>query len=187
MKKNSVTSVLVPLAQGCEELEAITIIDLLVRAGVNVVTAGLDDAPVIASRGTKICPQTNIEALVNQSFDMVVLPGGLPGANHLRDSHTLIKILKHHAKNKCYLAAICAAPKVLAKAELLHNKTITCYPGALNDVVLNDTKITNKAIEIDGRIITSRGPGTAMDFSLALIGLLEGGEKRQEVEVGLVR
>jgi len=181
------TNVLVPLAQGCEELEAITITDLLVRAGINVTTAGLDEQPVIASRGTKIFPDTHIKALINKQFDMIVLPGGLPGANYLRNDKTVLQMLKNQANNNRYVAAICAAPKVLAKAGLLNNKTITCYPGALNDVELNDTQITGNAIEIDGKIITSRGPGTAMDFALALIELLEGSQKRHEVEASLAR
>ena len=88
--------VLVPLAQGCEELEAITITDLLVRAGVDVTTAGLDDKPVKASRGTTIIPDTSIDSVSDQTFDLVVLPGGLPGADNLRDSEKLQALLKKH-------------------------------------------------------------------------------------------
>jgi len=181
------TSVLVPLAQGCEELEAITITDLLTRAGMEVVTAGLDDQPVIASRGICIIPQTSIEKVAEKEFDLMVLPGGLPGADHLRDNKTVQKIIKNQAQNNRYLAAICAAPKALAEAGVLDNKTSTCYPGALNESNLQNTKLTNNAVEIDGKIITSRGPGTAMDFALTLIEMLEGKNKRDEVEKGLVR
>jgi len=179
--------VLVPLAQGCEELEAITITDLLVRAGIDVTTAGLDDQPVTASRGTRIIPQTNIDSVLNDTFDMVVLPGGLPGANHLRDDGRVQQILKHHSKANKFVAAICAAPKALASAGLLKGKTATSYPGTLES--LNDTSITvsSAAIEIDANIITSRGPGTAMDFALTLIELLEGRSKRDEIEQQLVR
>lgn len=181
------TSVLVPLAQGCEELEAITITDLLTRAGVDVITAGLDDQPVVASRGITIIPQTSIDKVQQSEFDMVVLPGGLPGADHLRDNETLQRILKNHAKNNRYLAAICAAPKALAEAGVLDNKTITCYPGALDKTDLKNTKLSKNAVEIDGKVITSRGPGTAMDFALTLIELLQGKDKRDEVEKGLAR
>ena len=90
--------VLVPLAQGCEELEAITITDLLVRAGVEVTTAGLDDQPVTASRGTTIIPDTSIDAVLDQNFDLIVLPGGLPGADHLRDDENILALLKNHAE-----------------------------------------------------------------------------------------
>ncbi|MCK5002478.1 MAG: DJ-1/PfpI family protein [Gammaproteobacteria bacterium] len=176
---------LVPLAQGCEELEAITITDLLVRAGVDVTTAGLDDQTVIASRGTHIIPDTNIETVKNELFDLIVLPGGLPGADHLRDDIRLQTLLQQHAQNNKLIAAICAAPRALAAAGLLEGKKITCYPGALDEYPQLDVRST--AIEIDGQIITSRGPGTAMDFALTLIELLKGLEKCTEIEHQLVR
>jgi len=181
------TSVLVPLAQGCEELEVVTITDLLTRAGIEVITAGLDGQVVVASRGLHVLPQTQIEKVSDRLFDMVVLPGGLPGANHLRDNEYVQAILKSHANNNRYVAAICAAPKALAQAGLLKNKRATCYPGALDDCSLDNISITKNVIEIDGKIITSRGPGTAMDFALKLIELLIGSDKRIEVEKTLVR
>lgn len=178
---------LVPLAQGCEELEAITITDLLVRAGVNVTTAGLDDQPICASRGMRLLADTTIDKVINNTYDLIVLPGGLPGADHLSDNSNLQELLKRHASNNKLLAAICAAPKVLASAGLLENKTVTCYPGALQSSPLNNTVIKNSAVEIDGNIITSRGPGTAMDFTLQLIELLLGADKREEINAQLVR
>lgn len=181
------TKVLVPLAQGCEELEAITITDLLVRAGIEVTTAGLDDQPVVASRGTKIIPDTQIKNIIEKQFDMVVLPGGLPGADFLRDNQMVMDILKNHAADGKYVAAICAAPKALVQAGLLENKTATSYPGVLESLNLKNTLVKTTAIEIDGKIITSRGPGTAMDFALTLIEILIGKDKRDEVEKGLVR
>ena len=179
--------VLVPLAQGCEELEAITITDLLVRAGVDVTTAGLDDKPVKASRGTTIIPDTSIDSVSDQTFDLVVLPGGLPGADNLRDSEKLQALLKKHAGEGKYIGAICAAPKALAAAGLLSGKAATAYPGVLHALDIQDIDIKETAVEIDGNIVTSRGPGTAMDFALSLIELLEGAEKREEVNKQLVR
>ncbi|MCW8955681.1 MAG: DJ-1/PfpI family protein [Gammaproteobacteria bacterium] len=179
--------VLVPLAQGCEELEAVTITDLLTRAGIEVITAGLDDRPVKASRGITLLPDTTIKQVLNDSFDMVVLPGGLPGANHLRDDARIQTLLKQQAASNKPVAAVCAAPKALASAGLLEGKTVTCYPGSLNDSGLTNTTITSSAIQIDGNIITSRGPGTAMDFALILIELLAGKEKRDEINQQLVR
>jgi len=176
---------LVPLAQGCEELEAITITDLLVRAGVDVTTAGLDDQIVTASRGTRIIPDTHITAIKNESFDLIVLPGGLPGANHLRDDPVLQSLLKRHATDNKLIGAICAAPRALAAAGLLEGKRVTCYPGALDEYPQLDVRTT--AIEIDGQIITSRGPGTAIDFALMLIELLEGKKNRDKIEQQLVR
>jgi len=179
--------VLVPLAQGCEELEAITITDLLVRAGVTVTTCGLDDIPVVASRGATLIPDTNIDEVLNKNFDLIVLPGGLPGAEHLRDNSALQALIKKQLAENRYLAAICAAPIALAKAGALKGRTATGYPGVL--AALNDASITlsEKAIEIDNKIITSRGPGTAMDFALTLIELLEGKETRDRVNAQLVR
>lgn len=179
--------VLVILAQGCEELEAITITDLFVRAGIHVTTAGLDDKPVKASRGTCIIPDTNIDTVMNNIYDLVALPGGLPGANYLCDDSRVQNILKKHAANNKYIAAICAAPKALARAGLLENKTVTAYPGTLTSLNLLSTTIKETAIEIDDKIITSRGPGTTMDFALTLIEILQGKEKRDEVDNQLVR
>ena len=179
--------VLVPLAQGCEELEAITITDLLVRAGVEVTTAGLDDQPVTASRGTTIIPDTSIDRVLDQTFDLIVLPGGLPGADHLRDDKNILALLKTHAAKGKYIGAICAAPKAIAAAGLLDGKKATAYPGVLEGLDNEQIDVRATAIEIDGNIVTSRGPGTAMDFALTLIELLEGAEKRDEVNRQLVR
>jgi 4-methyl-5(b-hydroxyethyl)-thiazole monophosphate biosynthesis len=179
--------VLVPLAQGCEELEAITITDLLVRAGISVTTCGLDEHPVKASRGTTIIPDTSINDVMAETFDLIVLPGGLPGADHLRDNVQLQTLMKKQADENKYLAAICAAPKALAQAGLLDGKTATSYPGVLDALDNKNISISTRAVEIDGNIVTSRGPGTAMDFALTLIELLEGKEKRDEVNRQLVR
>ena len=179
--------VLVPLAQGCEELEAITITDLLVRAGINVTTCGLDNQPVIASRGTTIVPDTSITSVLDRSFDLIVLPGGLPGADHLRDNEHVQTLIKNQVSANKYMAAICAAPKALAKAGALTNKRATSFPGVLAALDDNSITITDNAVEIDGNIITSRGPGTAMDFTLSLIELLAGKEKREEINKQMVR
>jgi 4-methyl-5(b-hydroxyethyl)-thiazole monophosphate biosynthesis len=178
---------LVPLAQGCEELEAITITDLLVRAGVDVTTAGLDNKPVTASRGTRIIPDTSIDAVANETYDLIVLPGGLPGANYLRDDTRIQALLKKHASEDKLIGAICAAPQALASAGLLDGKKATGYPGVLEAVSNDRIEISPSAVEVDGNVITSRGPGTAMDFALTLIELLEGPEKREEINNQLVR
>ena len=181
------SQVLVPLAQGCEELEAITITDLLVRAGIEVTTAGLDKQPVTASRGITIIPDTSIDAVLDKTYDLIVLPGGLPGADHLRDDKNIQKLLKNHADKGKYIGAICAAPKAMAAAGLLEGKKATAYPGVLEALGNEQIDVKDSAIEIDGNIVTSRGPGTAMDFALTLIELLEGPAKRDEVNRQLVR
>jgi len=182
-----VPRVLVPLAQGCEELEAVTIIDLLRRAGIEVISAGLDAENITASRGVKLVPDTDLESALKDDYDMIVLPGGLPGADHLDNDDRLKTALKTMAKNDKYIAAICAAPKVLASAGVLNGKTATSYPGFLDDPELSGITLSDEAVVIDGKVITSRGPGTAMDFALELIEVLSGKETRNTVEAALVR
>jgi len=184
---NIIPTVLVPLAQGCEELEAITVTDLLTRAGIHVVTAGLDEKVVIASRGMKLVPDKELNEVLSDDFDMIVLPGGLPGADHLNNDQRIQTIVKRLATNNKYTAAICAAPRVLATAGLLDGKQATSFPGALDNFPVNNMTYEEKAVVVDGKVITSRGPGTAMDFSLTLIELLAGKEKRDEVEAALQR
>lgn len=179
--------VLVPIAEGCEELEAVTIIDLLRRAGIEVITAGLMPGPVTCSRKTVLVPDVTLDEVMEQDFDMVVLPGGLPGADYLNADTRIQQILQKNAQNGNYTAAICAAPKVLVTAGLLEGKTATAYPGVLDEIIPSTTTNTGNAIEHDGKVITSRGPGTAMDFALSLIEALEGPDKRKAVEDPLVR
>ena len=179
--------VLVPLASGCEELEAVTVIDLLRRAGIEVVTAGLQPGLVKASRGTQLMPDTTLDAALREDYDMVVLPGGMPGAQHLKDDTRVIDLIQHMAASGRYIAAICAAPTVLAVAGVLSGKTATGYPGALENMHLSDVTLSTDAVVRDGQVITSRGPGTAMDFALYLIEILAGTEKRVQVESALVR
>ena len=180
-------SVLVPLAPGCEELEAVTIIDLLRRAHIQVSSAGLAPGPVTCSRGTIIIPDTTLTQALQQEFDMIVLPGGQPGATNLKNDARIIQLLQSMARSGKYIAAICAAPMVLAHAGLLAGKRATAYPGALEGVGHGAINISQETIVIDDKIITSRGPGTAMDFALELIRVLVGKEKRDGVETALVR
>jgi 4-methyl-5(b-hydroxyethyl)-thiazole monophosphate biosynthesis len=179
--------VLVPLAPGCEELEAVTIIDLLRRAGVEVISAGLNDGLVRCSRGTVLMPDTTLDDVLDQSFDMIVLPGGLPGADHLNDDPRIQRLLRDMAEQGRFTAAICAAPKVLASAGLLDGREATAYPGVLAAAEQPSIQVLDRPVVRDGQIITSRGPGTAMDFALELIEALEGRAKREEVEQALVR
>ena len=180
-------NVLVPLAQGCEELEAVTVVDLLRRAAIEVVTAGLDEQPVRASRGLVLLPDMSLERALQQDYDMIVLPGGLPGADNLGDDERIIERLRSMSAAGKYTAAICAAPRVLAQAGLLDGKRATSYPGTLETDTIPGLDYQDTAVVMDGTVITSRGPGTAMDFALSLIELLAGKHKRDEVEAGLQR
>lgn len=181
------TRVLVPLANGCEELEAVTIIDLLRRARIEVVTAGLASGPVQGSRGTVLLPDMNLELAVQHDYDMLVLPGGQPGANNLEQDARVIPLLKKMAAAGKFIAAICAAPKVLAAAGLLDGKHATSFPGVLDAQRYPAIHLETQAVVRDGRVLTSRGPGTAMDFALALIEVLTDRATRDQVEASLVR
>ena len=180
-------TVLVPLAEGFEELEAITITDLLTRAEIKVITAGLQPGLVKASRGAVIQPDTTLDEALKHDYDMIVLPGGQPGATHLEKDPRIIKLVQQMAANNKYTAAICAAPKVLATAGILANKSATCYPGTFSSNDFDNVTVTDNTVEEAGMVITSRGPGTAMDFTLTLIEKLKGKTVRDKVEAGLVR
>jgi len=179
--------VLVPLAAGCEELEAVTIVDLLRRAGIEVVTAGLQAGPIAASRGVVLVPDMPLDEALKQDFDGVVLPGGQPGATNLEQDTRVRGLLQRMANDGRTVAAICAAPKVLAAAGLLDGKRATCYRGAIEPAQFPKVKLESRAVVADGNIVTSRGPGTAMDFALELVRMLVGREARDRVEAGLLR
>ncbi len=180
-------TILVPLAEGCEELEAVTVIDLLRRARIEVVTAGLTPGPVRCSRGTVLVPDLTLDDALWREYDMVVLPGGQPGAINLERDERITKLLERMSTAGKYAAAICAAPKVLVAAGLLEGKRATSFPGTLEASAYPGVRVENDAVVIDGKIITSRGPGTAMDFALELIGILAGSEARDQVEAALQR
>ncbi|MGM0552373.1 MAG: DJ-1 family glyoxalase III [Pseudomonadota bacterium] len=177
-------SVLLPLATGAEELEAVTVIDLLRRAQFEVTVAGLEDGPVSCSRGTVIVPDTTLDSVIGQDFDLIVLPGGLPGANHLRDDPRVQECLRDQAARDGWLGAICAGPKALAEAGLLEGRRVTAFSGALDEAGIPST---GAPVEVDGKVITGRGPGVAMDFALTLIERLAGREARDQVERPLLR
>jgi 4-methyl-5(b-hydroxyethyl)-thiazole monophosphate biosynthesis len=177
--------VLVPLAEGCEELEAVTIVDLLRRGGIEVVVAGLREGTVTASRGVRIVPDMSLDEALRLDYDMVALPGGLPGADHLAADRRLTDLLRRMNESGRFVGAVCAAPRVLARSGLLRGRTATAYPGILQQEGHPD--ISGDPVTRDGTVITSRAAGTAMDFALALIEALAGRETRDQVERGLVR
>jgi len=178
-------TILVPLANGCEEIEAVTVIDILRRAGLEVTSAGLDTEPVHASRGTILIPDTILDVALQRNFDMLVLPGGQPGTNNLKADPRILSLVKSMLQHDRYVAAICAAPSVLAAAGVLDGRRATSFPGALD--AFPRVQQQPEAVVEDVKIITSRGPGTAMDFALTLVERLAGLPNRQEVEAALQR
>lgn len=178
--------VLVPLAPGFEEIEAITVIDILRRAEVNVIVAGLVEGAITASRGVVIQPDVMLDDVLSSSFDMIVLPGGMPGAEHLRDDGRVQGMLEGLYEQGKYIAAICAAPIALEAAGLLQGKRVTSFPGCLK-AKSKDFDYVDEAVVVDGKVITSQGPGTALDFALKLVELLCGDAQRKSVELQLQR
>lgn len=180
--------VLVPLAPGCEELEAVTIVDILRRGDVVVVTAGLQTGPIKASRGMLLTADTLLsEAVDTKDFDMVVIPGGMAGSQALMGCPYFIEYLQRMSKTGRLIGAICAAPMILGQAGLLNNLKYTAYPGVISPADYPTATYTGIAVERDKNIITSRGPGTALDFALTILEHLTSRETRGKVEEQLVR
>ncbi len=167
------------MADGCEEIETVTVIDVLRRAGVEVIVAGLSAKNVTGANGIRFIPDTSVDAVQVNHFDMVILPGGGPGVERLRKDSRVSQLLKFaHAENK-KIAAICAAPLVLEDAGLLKGKKVTSYPGTRGE--LKTPEYSTEAVVVDGDLITSRAPGTAMKFAVKLVEILVGKEKSDEV------
>lgn len=179
-------TVLIPLAQGCEELEAVTLMDILRRAGVQVTTASLGDKTIRASRGAVLLADMTLDAALEQDFDMIVLPGGMPGSEHLKNDPRVIGRIQTMSAQGRFVAAICAAPMALHAAGLLEGKRATSFPGVL-DALPGSHVVLNDPVVVDGQLVTSRGPGTAMDFALTLVELLLGKAVRDNVEKPLQR
>lgn len=183
---------LVPIADGTEEIEAVCVIDVLRRAGVEVVVAGVGPAGAraatlafTASRGVRLGADLAIEDAAGGVFAAIVLPGGLPGAEHLRDSAALATMLADQDRSGRLVAAICAAPVVVLQAHgLLRGRGATCFPG-LRDR-LEPGSLRDGDVVRDGNLLTSRGPGTAIAFALAIVEHLCGRAKRDAVAAQLL-
>jgi 4-methyl-5(b-hydroxyethyl)-thiazole monophosphate biosynthesis len=162
---------LVPIADGTEELEAVTIIDVLRRGGVQVTVASAGGLTVTASRSVKLTADRLIGDCVGQTYDLIALPGGMPGAEHLRDCKPLIEMLKKQKQEGRLFAAICASPAVaLAVHGLLDGRKATGYPSMMDKLPCKEAG----RVVVDGNCITSQGPGTAIEFALELVRLLRG-------------
>lgn len=173
------------LAEGFEEIEAVTIIDVLRRAKMNVQT-------VSVTKRKEVTGSHNMTLTADLLFDtenlkdgaMLVLPGGMPGTTNLGAHTGLASLLTDYFERNLWLAAICAAPIVLGKLGLLKGRMATCFPGCEADLT-GATCSTSNIVE-DGKIITSRGPGTAMDFSLKLVEVLAGAELSNKLRIGML-
>jgi protein deglycase len=172
--------VLVPVADGTEEIEAVTIIDVLRRAGAEVTVASVGELQVTASRGVRLVADCLIGQCVDIAYDLVALPGGMPGAEHLRDSEELKQILQRQSGAGGLVGAICAAPAVVLEAHgLLENRKATCHPNHVTS--LHDPTAAGVPVLVDGSCVTSQGPGTALAFALKLVEMLFGREHMEAV------
>ncbi len=179
-------SVLVPIADGSEEIEAVTIIDILRRAGALVTVASvMPDKQIEASRGVRIVADKLIEECISEQYDCIVLPGGKTGAQHLGKSSVLIDKLHAQKQSGRLYGAICASPAlVLQPHGLLGQRRATCFPSF--EEKLENREAAGKRVVVDGNCVTSQGPGTAMEFALELIAILYGQEKEQQVADALL-
>lgn len=172
--------VLVPIAEGTEEIEAVCIIDVLRRAGADVVVASVGEKTVTCSRGVKIVADKLLADCKAESFDIIALPGGIPGAENLRDSNDLTELLIQQAGAGGFFGAICASPAVVLQPHgLLENRQATSHPGFADQLAPN-ASIESRVV-VDGNCITSRGPGTAIEFALKLVEILYGTENAKAV------
>ncbi len=172
-------NVLVPLTTGSEELEAVGAVNLLRRAGCEVVVAGLEEPPIVCARRLRIVPDARWADLRPEEFDALALPGGAEGTRRFLDRPDLIAAVRALHDAGRWVAAICAAPLVLQAAGLLRGRRATSHPSVRER--LTDPVYSEEAVVVDGRVITSRGAGTVVPFGLALVGALCGPEAAARV------
>jgi len=172
------------LAQGFEEIEAVTIVDVLRRGGVDTRVLGVGACRVPGAHGLTIETDAELTATDETAWDLVALPGGLPGASNLRDDAAVQALLRRQQRRGGKLAAICAGPIALAAAGALRGRTATCYPGFGEQ--LGGATLSDEPVVVDGPIITSRGPGTALAFALRLVAELQGEAVRSSLAERMV-
>ncbi|MBG0843814.1 DJ-1/PfpI family protein [Ectopseudomonas chengduensis] len=172
---------LIAVADGVEDLECVTLIDVLRRADIEVLVASIEERRMITcARGTRLTADVMLVDVLAQDFDLIVLPGGMPGAQHLADFEPLAERVRKQAKAGELFAAICAAPALaLQSYGVLRQRRMTCYP-AFSDR-LSGCTFVDEAVVVDGNCITSQGPGTALAFALTLVEQLVGRGTRTEV------
>ncbi|MFQ5579029.1 MAG: DJ-1 family glyoxalase III [Nitrospiria bacterium] len=176
--------VLVLLAPGFEEIETITVIDILRRAGIDVTMAGTVVGPIIGSRRIRVMADLPIDQVVDRDYDLVVLPGGQPGTKLLGKDPRVKKILDKALAGETAVSAICAAPSILTMYGFLSGKRATSHPSVRS--MMEGVDYSEDRVVVDGRWITSRSPGTAMEFAFRLVALLVGDEKVKEVNEGVM-
>ncbi len=172
--------VIVPLAHGLEEIEAVAGIDILRRADIEVTTVSLNGPEVKGAHDIVILADKSIDEVDADEFDGILLPGGMPGSTNLRDDERVINIIKALNKSNKLVSAICAAPIVLEKAGVLKDRKATSYPGFGEE--MPSCKYLDDRVVVDNNIITGKGPGAALEFAFEIVRYLTGEEKVNELK-----
>lgn len=173
------------LANGFEEIEALATVDILRRAQIPVVTVSISDEIVVnGAHDIRVIAETLFSETDFSDVEVLLLPGGMPGAKHLNEHEGLRRLIRKHNDRGNMIAAICAAPMVLGGLGLLHGRNATCYPGF--EEKLTGANMTGENVVVDAHITTGRGPGLVFDFALELVEQIAGKERRKEVEKGLL-
>jgi len=176
--------ILVLLAPGFEELEAVAVIDILRRAGLEVISAGTISGPITSAHNVAILPDKLLDEVTEDVFDLIVLPGGLDGTENLAKDQRVVKMLQKQLGSGRAIGAICAAPTILDRHGLAQGKTITCHPTCRE--AIQKAQFSEDRVVLDGLLVTSQGPGTAIEFALNLVELLMGRDKMLDVNAGVL-
>ena len=180
--------VLVPLAEGFEEMEAVILVDVLRRAGIDVALAGLEGpGPVLGSRGSAVVAEGDWDEAAREPYDAIALPGGLGGTRAMCDDERVVEAVRWNHASGRPTAALCAAPLVLARAGLAEGRALTSHPSVRDDLAAQGAAVRTDRVVRDGVLVTSQGPGTAMEFALALAADLVGQEAADEVSSAMCR
>lgn len=171
------------LANGFEEVEALTPVDILRRAGLEVKTVGVGGKVVTGSHGIPVTADLEEKDVTTDDMEMVVLPGGMPGTLNLEKSPIVCASTEYCAKNGLYVAAICAAPSVLGHLGLLEGKNAICFPGFEGE--LKGASLSEKFVCVDGKTVTAKGMGVAVEFGLTLVSLLVSEDEAQKIRTGI--
>ena len=172
------------LAEGFEEVEALAPLDLIRRAGLKIKTVGVGSKTVVGSHGIPVVADMTAEEFSDNEPDMVILPGGMPGTKNLDANETVHKAIADAVKNDAYVCAICAAPMILGKLGLVRGKNAVCYPGF--EEYLDGATIPDKKVACDGKIITAKGMGAAIEFGLAIVAALKDEETADSLAVATI-
>jgi len=168
------------LADGFEEIEALTVVDILRRAKINVQTVSVNGCISVAgAHGITVQADITLDMVQKSELEMLILPGGMPGTDNLEKSKEVIDLISYASDNGKYIAAICAAPKILGSMNLLNGKSAVCFPGYESELI--GANISEENVVIDGNIITSKAAGTASDFAFTLVEILCDGQTAHDI------